>query len=524
MQRLTAWSAYIGALGVALIVATFLLGLFGGIQRNILLLVAGIGIILIGFYIITRPRDQVRDASLGRTAIQGTNVIVAAIATIGILLAINYIADNQFDQRLDVTANKAHTLSQQTISVLQSLKSPVQVTGFFNPQTASQKNDAQNLLNDYVRQTSQLTVTYVDPDQNPTLSQKYDNALPGTLVFEAVGAKPPRTEKVYTFDENSMTNAILKVTQTQQPAIYFSTGHGEFATDSTDQNGLSAIVDYLKQVNYKVQPLNLTTISNTVPADTSAIVLAGPTKKFSADDEKILRNYMNNGGRILLLFDVNTDPGLSDLLKDWGLTLNNDLVLDPSQNYRGNAPIPVFGTFPNSPVTQDLAQLGVYLPGARSIKSASVQTETPTALLTTTGDACAKTDLAKLQQQQQQQIQCEAGDGKGPFVVGYSVESTAPSGNNPNHPARLVIFGNASFATNGFMNNQDALGNQQMFGNAINWLAGQEQLIAIPARDPNLRPLSTLSGADINLIQWSSVALIPLAALAIGGILWWRRR
>jgi ABC-type uncharacterized transport system involved in gliding motility auxiliary subunit len=519
MQRLQAWSTYIGALGVALFVTAVLLVIITDLSRSVLLFLGGIGVVLVAFYFITRPRDEIRQASNVRLAAQGANVFVIALAVIGIVAAVNYIANRQFPQRFDVTANRTHTLSQQTIQVLRALTDTVQVTGFFTPSTIQDRQSAETLLKDYQAQSNKLVVQYVDPDANPALAQKYDNALPGTVVF--ANRAGTRTEKVYTFDENAFTNALLKVTQTQQPVVYFTTGHGEYGANDSNTTGMSAIVDTLTQLNYRVQPLNLVTISNTLPADTRALVIAGPSKPFSPDNEKLVTDYLNKGGRVLVLADPNTSVGLTDTLKAWGLRLEDNLVLDPARNYLGNAPIPVFTQFPNSPVTKNLEQFGVFFPGARAITETNVTGKTATALFTTTDQACAKTDLAKLQQQQQ--IGCEDGDPKGPFVLGYAVEGTS-AGASSDAPARLVVIGSAAFATNRWMSQQDAIGNQQLFLNTINWLAGQEQLIAIPPRNTDTRPLATLTGGEVNLIAGTSILLLPLAALLIGGLLWWRRR
>lgn len=519
MQQLQKWSTAIGAFGIALIVGAFLLRLVTSARTDILLLMGALGIVCIGFYIITRPRDAARQSSNLRVGLQGANVFIAAIAIVGIVIAVNYIVFQQFHQRLDLTANQAHTLSQQTVQVLNSLQSPVHVTAFFTPATLSQSKQAEDLLKEYQLRSDKFTYQIVDPDANPALAQKYDNARTGAVIFE----KDNRTEKVYdTYDENSFTNAILKVTQTQQPAIYFTSGHGEYNPTDFQETGLGAIVDYLKQVNYKVEPLNLATISNTLPADTRAIVIAGPTKPFSADDQKRITDYLNGGGRVLIMTDPNTDIGLGDLLKAWGLEIQKNIILDPGSNYRGNAPIPVFAQFPSSPVTENLDKYGVYLPGASSIKETQQDGKDAVALFSTTADACAKTDFTKLQNQTQ--LQCDPSDAKGPFVLGYTVEASGGGGASPDTKSRLIVLGNSTFATNRWMNSQDALGNQLFFGNMVNWLAGQEQLIAIPPRDPGLRPLTTLSGGDINLVYSTSVALVPLAALVIGGLLWWRRR
>ena len=517
MQRLTAWSSYIGALGVAMFVVAALLFLISDIARNVLLLMGGIGIVLVAFYFIVRPRDEMRQASNVRIASRGAMALLIAAVIIGILVALNYLANTQFNQRFDVTANRAHTLSPQTVQVLQALTDTVKVTGFFTADTLEQRQRAENLLQDYQAQSNKLAVQYVDPDENPALAQKYENALSGSLVFE--NSSGDRTEKVYSIDESAFTNALLKVTQTKKPVVYFASGHGEYATDDFEANGMGVVADLLTQVNYQVEPLNLLTISDTLPADTSVLIIAGPTKPFSAASEKLVADYLNRGGRVLILADPNTSIGMTDTLKTWGLVLANNLVLDPARNYLGNTPIPVFTQFPVSPITTNLERLGVFFPGARSISETVTTGKDPTPLFTTTQDACAKNDFEKLQGQQE--INCQDGDATGPFELGYAVEQRGAA---ENANARLIVIGNASFALNRWLNSQDGLGNQQLFLNMMQWLVGQEQLVSIPSRDPDMRPLTALSGADVNMIAGTSMLLIPLVALIIGGLLWWKKR
>lgn len=519
MRQFEKWATPLGALGIALIIGALLLRLVINLRADILLLLGAVGVVLVGFYIITRPRDTVRQTSTLRVASQGTNVILFALAFIGIVIAINYIVVNQFPRRLDLTANQEHTLSQQTVQVLQNLQEPVHVTGFFTPQTLADREEAETLLKEYERQSKNLVVQYVDPDENPALAQKYELAQSGTLVFE----KGTRTEKVYApFEENTFTNAILKVTQTTQPAIYFTTGHGEYNPTATEDAGLSAVAEYLKQTNYRVESLNLATISGTLPADTSAIVIAGPTKKFSPENDQVLKNYLDAGGRILLMTEPNTDLGLDELLKASGVELENDLVIEPTVNYYGNSPIPVFSQFPDSPVTENMQGLAVFFPGVRALKGLTETNQILTPLFTTTADACSKTDFASLQQQTQ--LTCDANDAKGPFHVGYAIEGAGGGGAAADARSRMVVLGNASFATNRWVNIPDASGNQQFFRNMVNWLAGQEELIAVPPRESNVRSIGVLSEGDINLVFATTVGLVPLAALVIGGLLWWRRR
>lgn len=523
MRSLAKWATPIGALGIALIVGAFLLRIIADTRTDLVLLLGALGIVCIAFYVITRPRDAGRKSSNVRVASEGIHVILFALTFIAILAAINFIVDKQFSQRLDLTANKQFTLSQQTNQVLDALAEPVKVTGFFTPATLQMRQQAEPLLREYQSRSDKFIVQYVDPDENPALAQKYDNALPGTVVFESTNPENPRTEKLYEpFDENAFTNAVLKVTQTKQPAIYFTTGHGEYSPFDFDTGGMGTVGQFLEAVNYKVEPLNLATITETLPADTSAIVIASPTAEFSPENDKLLKDYLDKGGRVLLMADPNTDVGLTETLGAWGVTLENNLVLDPGLNYRGNMPVPLFGSFPTSPLTENLDRLAVFLPYTQAIKTSVMDGKTVTAFLTTTDQACSKTDFEELQKVTQ--VDCTAQDARGPFVAAVALEGAGMGGAGGDARARLIVLGNATFATNRWMNNQDALGNQQLFENMINWLAGREQLIAVPPRDPNIRPLSALSSSDLNLMIWTSIALVPLAALLIGGFLWWRRR
>lgn len=518
------WAPYVGALGIALIAGAFLLALlFPAVPRPYLLAMGGIGIGLVAFYLVTRPRAELREAVTSRTAVYGSNTLFLSLVFIGIVVLINVIVSRQFPWRYDLTANKQHTLSEQTINILKNLTDPIQITGFFTPAAFSSENDALNLLKDYQVYTNKLTYRSIDPQANPTAARQYNLLQDATLVFE----RGSRRENVFTFTENDFTNAILKVSQTQQPAVYFTTGHGEIGPTDSDVTGMSSVSTVLQGINYKVATLNLGTITATqtisggLPADTSAVVIASPTAAFSPADEQRLKTYLQGGGRILLMVDPQEDAGLKDLLQTWGIALNNDLILDPALNYGGIDAIPGVTSFPSHEVTKNLERFGVFFPGVRSMHEISGTDKSLVELFKTTDQACGKTDFNAIKNQQQ--IQCDpATDEKGPFVLGYAVELAAA---NPNaKSSRLIVIGNASFASNQWWQNQGSTGNQQLIVNMINWLAGQEQLIAIAPKPAGSFPLNANSNLDTQFILLSNVVLIPGAILLIGALIWWRRR
>jgi ABC-type uncharacterized transport system involved in gliding motility auxiliary subunit len=86
--------------------------------------------------------------------------------------------------------------------------------------------------------------------------------------------------------------------------------------------------------------------------------------------------------------------------------------------------------------------------------------------------------------------------------------------------ARVVVFGNMDFASNTYLR---ALGNKDLFANAVNWLTEDESLISIRAKPPTDRSLY-MTSAEQTLGLLTAVVLLPLAVLLVGAVVWWRRR
>ena len=82
------------------------------------------------------------------------------------------------------------------------------------------------------------------------------------------------------------------------------------------------------------------------------------------------------------------------------------------------------------------------------------------------------------------------------------------------------MIGDSDFASNAVVGIQ---GNRDLFLNTVNWLARQESLISIRAREPEDRRL-TLTAAAQRRVFWLSVLLLPAAILGVGVYTWLSRR
>ncbi len=519
-EKLYSWADYFAALAFALWVAAGILFILKNQTPERLLILVGIGVVFFLLFLYFKF-GLVRQAVTSRTARYGSNALALSIAFIAIVGVINFMGQ-RYHIRQDVTSNKQFTLSEKTIQILQELKEPIQAIGFYTIENIQSQQEASDRLREYSRITDKLTYKFIDPYAEPQVAAEYKVQMDGTVVFE----RGKRRENVYGTDEQSFTNAILKVSQEQQPTIYFTTGHGEHSPEDTGNDGYSLMKTAMEAENYKVALLDLKTLTETLPSDITALIIAGPKQPFDPAEVKYIKEYLEkSGGRVLVMVDPQAQSGLDDLLKEWGLALRNDSVVDPKFGFFGQAQVPVINTYKSHAITQDLVGQSTFFPGVRSIEAlvGAQSSHSPTVLFSTSDQSWGETDFASLKAQN---AKFDDKDLKGPLDLAYAVEARGEKN------ARLVVIGNSNFISNGTLNARITVGGQQqriqsgngmLFGNMLHWLAGQETLIAIPAKPADTRYV-ILTAEQTALVFWSSFLLMPLAILIIGALVWWRRR
>ncbi|MBI3914968.1 MAG: GldG family protein [Chloroflexi bacterium] len=504
-----------GGIGLALWAVALIFFLIGGQASERLGGIFLLGVVFLALYVYARP-TQVEAAMTGRAMRYGSNATITALGLIGIIALVN-ILSARYHYRQDFTADQAFTLSQKTTQVLQDLKQPVQVTAFYARSDAGARGTAEDRLKLYANVSDKFTYRVIDPDEDPVIARDY-KAFDQMMVFE----RGTRRENVFGTDEQSFTNALVKVSQDTQPAIYFTTGHGEHSPNDNSEIGYGLIKTSMETNNYKVDLLDLRTVTETMPSDLSALVIAGPTRKFDAAEITVVKNYLSKSGRVMILLDPQIETGLDDLLKEWGVQVRNDIVIDQRYSFFGRVQVPVVIQYKSHTVTKDLAGVTLVLPGTRSLAAVSTPPtgKTVSALFESSDQSWGETDFAALRNQQ---FAYDANrDVKGPVDMAYAVEAVGVD-----TPARMIVMGNSLFVTNGTFNTLINVGagsgNEIVFSDAVHWLAGQETLIAIPPKQSDRRTV-LLTGEQSNFVFWSSFAFLPGLLLVIGGIVWWRRR
>jgi ABC-type uncharacterized transport system involved in gliding motility auxiliary subunit len=468
-----------------------------------------LGAVLLVVSLAARP-DAVRSAVTGRAAKYGSNIGISIVAFLGILVLLNFLADRHH-RRLDLTEFQEYTLSPETMQILSNLTEPVKVTAFFAQGDPGQQ-ELDDLLAEYMYHTDKITYEVVDPDVQPFVAQQYGITSYGTIVFECAG----RRQDTSTVDEQEITGALLKVSRDSQKVVYFLTGHGERDPGGYDQSGYSDIRDALERDNYIVNTLNLA-ISSTVPVDASVLVVAAPSTPLLEQESEAISAYLQQGGKALIMQEPGREPILNEVLAEWGVEYEDDVVIDPERGLFGVDPLsPVVDSFRFSEITRNLP--GVVLSTARSITPTVEQPEgvTTSALVESSEGSWGETDFEALRQQQ---ARYDVGaDIAGPLSMVMSVE--AQGAGEATVGTRLVVFGDSDFAGNSSLT---LGGNTDLFLNSVNWLAQEEELISITPKPPVSRDL-ILSPGQARFLQYSSVIFLPAAILLVGVVVWWRRR
>ncbi len=494
------------------------------------------GLALVLVYLAGQWRD-IATFYQGRSARYGTLSLVGVLVFAGILVAVNYLASRQ-NKRWDLTANQVYSLSEQTIKILQNLDAPVKFTVFDRELALDGYRDR---LDAYTYQSSQVSAEYVDPEKNPLRARAAQIQSLGTIVVEY----KDRTERATSSDEQALANALIKVVTGAEKKVYFTQGHGEKDTANSDQrSGYSAISSALSADNYGVDKLVLVQAKE-VPADATVVVIAGPQTDFLQPEVDALKQYVARGGKVLALLDPVDDPSrpgtplLDAFLREWGFDIGSNIVVDASgigQLLGTDASVPVATSYPAHPITTNFQLMTAY-PLARSVApvDGGVEGRFPQSLVQTSAQSWAEADIAALAKGDGRvELNADKGDKPGPISLAAAVSAPAaeppaqpepkpetPEGQEaPKPESRLAVIGDSDFISNGVLGVQ---GNRDFFMNTVNWLAQQENLIAIRPREPEDRRL-TLTADQQSRIFWLSVLLIPGLVFAAGVYNWYGRR
>jgi ABC-type uncharacterized transport system involved in gliding motility auxiliary subunit len=499
---------------LALLAALASIGLYIVQREMTIYLQVSLGLILIGLALFAlMDPERVRQMLTGRQARYGSNALILSLAFVGILVVTNYLV-YQNPKRWDLTEDKQYTLAKETLDTLNTLQEPVLAKAFFTARTST--DTAKTLLDQYkFYSNGKFDYEFIDPDANPVAAQEANITRDGTVVLTMGG----RQEPVTIVSEQELTAALIRLMNPESRAVYFLTGHGELNPEGSGDQSYALVKRTLESKNYTVKTLNLLA-DQQIPEDAKVIVIAGPQKPLAAEEVDLLNLYLADGGALIVAeeppvltdFGSAPDPLANYLAETWGIILGNDLVVDQSSNQPTFA---VGSEWGSHAITQQLTGYVCIMPTARSVTLATAPSGvSQSTLVSTSKRAWAETNLDALQGDNPQAAPDQNADILGPVPLAAAAE-------NFDTKARIVVFGDADFATDSFF---VAYANGDFFINSVDWAVGQENLINLTPKDTTQRFMAPPQSATMNLILLGTVVVLPGLALLGGIIVFFQRR
>jgi len=426
------------------------------------------------------------------------------VLLIGIVAAIVYLS-RDITTTWDLTQSKRNTLSQASIGVLDKIKTPISITAFATEDSETNLRESiQNFITPFQRAKKDLTLTFVDPREDPIAAKEAGVRVNGELVVKL----NERSENLRTLNEQEMVNALLRLMQSSKSQVNALDGHGEGKLDGTANFDLGDLGTRLRNRGFHIGMVNFA-IAQDVPNNTSVLVIAGPRVDLLPGEANRIKRYLEKGGNLLWLVDFDSLRGLDQVAEFLGLDLIDGIVVDPAAALqRLPAAFSLASSYGDHPITNHLESNTVF-PYARRIAAheGSPFQFTPLVMaaqggwLETSGLRNASFD--------------KNTDLPGPITVAAALEREVG-----NKHQRVVVIGTSKAFTNEYIG---LLGNMDLGIAALSWLSGDDALITI---EPKTRiDLSLqLSGPALAAIAFGFLIILPLGLLMSGGMIWWKRR
>src|SRR6266540_4766324 len=481
-----------------------------------------------------KPRTR-SGKKIGRIRI-GLNVLVQIVLILFLVAMVNSFAFKHY-ARWDFSRDQKYTLSDKTKRFLDTLKGKMRVTVFFSPNTPISA-DVQNLLTEYqYAGKRKIDVEHLDPERNLSrakeLFDKYkvvtDESL---LVLDYDGRnKTVKASEMADIDQSGMalgegprvaafkgeqaiTSAMIDLVEGKKKTLGYVTGHKEPAL-SEATSPITVLKTFIENENIKFQELNLLDL-DAIPSDVNAVMIVGPHYDFSDREMKLLRDFWDKQGRILLLLDpAAKTPKLDGFLNELGVKKNDDRLMvylrTGIQEVAMTRDVQAH-FLRGSPITQRLADVQALFFGGTSsltvepdrVRAANVRIEP---LIQAEKGYFAETDY-NTDDQAKLQADAQRSSNVPPLTIGAAVEKGGSADQRVQvDSSRLVVVSNATFVQdNAVTQDQQAL---DFVSGSVNWLLRREELIGIAPKVP--KPLTfTLNEDALRNLRWIILVLMPL--------------
>jgi ABC-type uncharacterized transport system involved in gliding motility auxiliary subunit/ABC-type transport system involved in multi-copper enzyme maturation permease subunit len=453
--------------------------------------------------------------------------------------------------RLDLTPGHAYTLSPATVQIVKGLDDIVTIKVFASKELPTEaallKRDVDDLLHD-LKSAGGGKVRIVQRDPAESESARKDAQAMGiqAVQFNVIGQSELQVKEGYlglaiqhadgnetipfvsqTEDlEYRLASAIRSLTRTKKPVV------GLVNEAKEPDAGLGTLREQLVK-GYEVREVTLGDTGQ-VAKDVSVLILAGNPDSLPSVQLDRLNQFFDRGGSALVLASgMELSPqmpvampkpvGWNAALKRFGASIRSDMVYDlqaseivpvPSDAGRVLRQYPFFiraTSTGKSVINQEVGD--AIFTWASSIDTVGSGNRTLTPLFATTRAAGASTGETMIDPGRD----FSQSDLKPRLLAVQAIAGKNQQDRNTpgrNTAGRVVIIGDALFASD--RSARGAPENLAVALNSVDWLAQDEALISIRAKDRRPPPLVFTSDLEREGAKYLNVIGIPLLVVAAG--------
>lgn len=453
----------------------------------------------------------------------GLYSVIVSVIVLAILILVNVLANvlPATITSLDISSSQYYSITSNTKVIVNALEDDITI--YWIVQSGEEDSVIENLLEKYDSLSDHISVVKKNPDVYPTFAEQYtdEDVANNSLVVECDDVYRYiayddiyLTEINYTtysyeyyFDgESCITSAIDYVTSDDLPQVYMLEGHGE--GELTD-----LLTEQIGKENMELTSFSILT-EGEIPEEADCVLIYAPTSDISEDEAEILSEYVENGGKLLVIAGPSEDDDLDvlySILEDYGVTTAEGIVVEGDSSYYAfNSPVTLLPTIQSSDITDPLIDESYYIimPIACGL-IIDDDADSVTELLTSSDASFSKIDGFSMSTYEQ-----EDDDIEGPFALAVTV--------NTDSDGEIIWFASSYFLDDTY-NSYSSGANLDVTMNALSELVGETESVSIRSKSISYSYL-TISDSTASATKLIMIVLIPGAFLVAGVIVLVRRR
>jgi len=474
------------------------------------------------------------------------SVLIPGVLLFTILVLLNSISTSRFF-RIDLTDNKMFSLSSSSKAVVKEISDLLTMKVFFSDdlpgEYANNRRYLQDILEEYAAiSKGNIKFEFAPQDKLEEEAQKsgimplqlqviendkveVKRVLMGMAILYEDNKEVLPVIQTTTGLEYEITTKIKQLVETNKPSVAIAQFEGQNEPYQSIQNILRQRYD-----------VSLIKLSETIPLNISAILIGGITDSLSSVEKNNLSQFMDRGGNMFVSQNrvktnlqiqqaVPIKSDIFDFLQKYGFYVEENLVTDKIcgrvnvQQQMGpirmNVPmeyplLPIIRSFnENESIVSGLEQMQLIFPSEIKQDSSSFDNVEFTPLFFTSKESGELKGSYNLSPDPQQNPFMRMFN-KSNQILGARTELLNSSG----IVNQVVLVSDSEFmADNGGGRSPE---NHIFILNSIDYLVGDQDLIALRSREITSRPLEDLSDASKKTWKWVNISAPSLLVIGFG--------